>query len=82
MPIYEWTCSACGKDFESLSKPYEPVACPHCKAEGEHKKLVPSKITYQINAYSNPASTSPKRQRVLDEALKSGPLGSDNEGIF
>lgn len=81
MPLYEWICGECGKAFESLSRPFEKVACPHCKSEKEHEKQV-SLCRYSINPYSNPASVSPKRQRVLDEALKSGPLGSDNEGIF
>lgn len=78
MPLWDFVCIHCGHEFESISKPFEKVACPNCKAEEEHKKLFSGKVTYQINAYANPASTSPKRQRVLDEALKSGPLGSDN----
>jgi putative FmdB family regulatory protein len=29
MPLYEWDCPLCGKPSESLSKPHEPVVCPH-----------------------------------------------------
>jgi putative FmdB family regulatory protein len=32
MPLYEFQCIACGKDFDSLMRPHEPVECPNCKA--------------------------------------------------
>lgn len=38
MPIYEYRCPDCGKDFE-LMRPFseadEPAPCPDCGAKGE-----------------------------------------------
>ena len=30
MPIYEYTCTKCGKDFEELVFGDDLPACPHC----------------------------------------------------
>jgi putative FmdB family regulatory protein len=38
-PIYEFSCSACGKDFEIIMKPWDPVECVHCKAREVDKKF-------------------------------------------
>ena len=32
MPIYEYTCTKCGKDFEELVFGDDLPACPHCGA--------------------------------------------------
>jgi putative FmdB family regulatory protein len=37
MPLYDFECDACGKRFESLSLPYEPVECRHCLAQGARR---------------------------------------------
>ena len=34
MPIYEYTCTKCGKDFEELVFGDALPACPHCGAAG------------------------------------------------
>ena len=41
MPIYEYTCTKCGKDFElmySFNKSDKAAYCPKCKGKG--KKLL------------------------------------------
>lgn len=30
MPLFEYDCPLCDREFESISKPYDPVICPHC----------------------------------------------------
>lgn len=38
MPIYEYRCPSCGKDFELMrpfSKADEPASCPQCGAAAE-----------------------------------------------
>ncbi|MBI4823069.1 MAG: zinc ribbon domain-containing protein [Nitrospirae bacterium] len=39
MPIYEYRCSACEKDFEKLVFGSQVVRCPHCNSSNIKKKL-------------------------------------------
>ncbi|WP_291991442.1 zinc ribbon domain-containing protein [Candidatus Accumulibacter sp. ACC007] len=40
MPIYEYACSACGKEFEKLVRHSSPAAeCPDCQSSDLRKKL-------------------------------------------
>jgi putative FmdB family regulatory protein len=40
MPIYEFKCAACGKEFETLVRSASTVpACPSCQGTDLHKKI-------------------------------------------
>ena len=42
MPIYEYQCRACDRDFEHFAKSIqstEPVVCPHCNSKKVEKRL-------------------------------------------
>ncbi len=40
MPIYEYACAACGKEFEKLVRASAPAPeCPACKSTDLRKKL-------------------------------------------
>ena len=39
MPIYEYHCDACNKDFEELVFGDAVPACPHCGARTTHKLM-------------------------------------------
>ena len=40
MPIYEYECAACGKEFEKLVRqPLPAPECPDCHSTDLHKKL-------------------------------------------
>ncbi len=40
MPIYEYTCCSCGKEFEELVlSSSEKVKCPKCKSAKVDKKM-------------------------------------------
>ena len=40
MPIYEYACAACGKEFEQLVRTSGPApACPSCRSTVLRKKL-------------------------------------------
>lgn len=41
MPIYEYSCSACGKSFEILQKIEDPApeSCQHCASGPVHKRM-------------------------------------------
>ncbi len=39
MPIFEYTCQACGREFEKLVRSGETPACPHCESTRLDKRL-------------------------------------------
>lgn len=40
MPLYEYTCAECGRDFEELvSSSSAPVKCPSCKSDKVERKF-------------------------------------------
>lgn len=39
MPIYEYTCSACGKDFAELVRADTVVRCPSCAGARVERRL-------------------------------------------
>lgn len=40
MPIFEYRCDACGKEFEKLVRQSDPApACPSCRATALTRKL-------------------------------------------
>lgn len=40
MPIYEYACASCGKEFEKLVRQSSPAPeCPDCHSSDLHKKL-------------------------------------------
>ncbi|MDY6952324.1 MAG: zinc ribbon domain-containing protein [Thermodesulfobacteriota bacterium] len=39
MPIFEYHCTKCDKDFEALVLGSQKVACPHCSGEKVEKLL-------------------------------------------
>lgn len=39
MPLYEFSCDKCGKNFEELVFGEEAVSCPHCGATSVRKLL-------------------------------------------
>jgi putative FmdB family regulatory protein len=51
MPIFEYTCSKCGKTFEKLvlSRNQEPPACPQCGAK---------KVQQQFSTFASTSSSA------------------------
>jgi putative FmdB family regulatory protein len=43
MPIYEYHCDDCGKEFEKLVRFSDPVVnspdCPNCQSTNTHKRI-------------------------------------------
>lgn len=39
MPLYEYACDKCGKNFEELVFGDEAVSCPHCGSAQAHRLL-------------------------------------------
>ena len=57
MPIYEYSCEQCGKEFEELVFDEQPPVCPHCGSGKTHKLM--SRCAYNTggNDYA-PSSSS------------------------
>ena len=57
MPIYEFKCSKCDEEFETLVfRSDESVACPLCK--GENVKRLMSACRYKSSGSYTPSSAS------------------------
>jgi putative FmdB family regulatory protein len=39
MPLYEYSCRSCDKEFESFIRGSETPACPSCRSEDLQRKL-------------------------------------------
>lgn len=39
MPIYEYACRSCGREFETLVRNGSTPDCPHCRSTELEKKL-------------------------------------------
>ncbi len=68
MPIYEYYCPKCCKEFElrrQFSQAGEPAFCPSCGSRGE--KLV-SCCASKVDFYIRPPSKSPFRGHSKSEA--------------
>lgn len=55
MPIYEYSCNKCGKQFEVLirKKGDEPAKCPSCGARGPRKILSSFAVSVQEHGASS-----------------------------
>lgn len=52
MPLYEFTCTDCNSNYESLTKydeteVYESVQCPHCQSFKKTKKPSMASLTFK-----------------------------------
>ena len=60
MPIYEFICQKCGKEFERLVfRSDEAVQCPECGQEGVNKLMsaCSAKVGFKFTSGSKPASS-------------------------
>ena len=60
MPLFEYTCGKCGKEFEELVRdPDDAVACPHCGSKKTEKRLSAFAARVGGSAASGGASACP-----------------------
>lgn len=72
MPIYEYRCGQCGKDFEatqSLHARTEDTVCPFCQAQDATKLL--SSFASKIVGTHKPGFAEMKAYNMLNERMKS-----------
>ena len=56
MPIYEYTCLTCEREFEKLVNGSAAVACPTCGAERVMKRLSLFRARTAVSAGSAPSA--------------------------
>jgi len=74
MPIYEYYCARCKKEFElmrPMARMADPAICPNCGVEG--KRLV-SAVASKLDFYIRPATKPPFREhsKLRGESEKNG----------
>ncbi len=76
MPIYEYWCNKCGKEFEQMrpmSQSSEPAACPTCGTPSEKLPSVfASKADYTIKVPRSPAFRQRSQAAAASDAAPSG----------
>lgn len=45
MPMYDFVCDKCKKEFEKLLLGTETIICPHCGSNDTERKSVPSNVS-------------------------------------
>ena len=59
MPIFEYRCDACGKEFEKLVRQSDPApACPSCRSSDLAKKLSTFAALGSAPAYAEAAPSA------------------------
>ncbi|HDQ41463.1 MAG TPA: zinc ribbon domain-containing protein [Desulfonatronum sp.] len=56
MPIFEYHCTECGKDFEELVFGGNKARCPHCRSEKTEKLI--SRCRHKSGGASDPLGTA------------------------
>lgn len=64
MMLYDFECPSCKRTFESLTTPWEPVQCPHCRGQ-DCKRLVSAGKTIG----TSPESKESKRREGKRERM-------------
>ena len=68
MPVYEYYCAGCGRDFELIrpvSRSEEPAPCDQCGAPGRRQL---SNFAFRSNTF-----TAPKFKASLEKPMRSRP---------
>lgn len=64
MPIFEYACKACGKQFETLVRPQDAApACPACKS-ADLEKLISSPAIKSDSTHALALKAAQKRDKI------------------
>ena len=62
MPIFEYSCKACGKQFETLVRTGTTPACPACQSE-ELERLISIPAVKSENTHAQALQAAKKRDQ-------------------
>jgi putative FmdB family regulatory protein len=63
MPIFEYACKACGREFETLVRAGTPPACPDC-ASTELERLLSLPAVHSSGTHALALKAAAKRDKV------------------
>jgi putative FmdB family regulatory protein len=63
MPIFEYTCKSCGREFELLVRPGSELVCPGC-ASAELEKLTSLPAVHSSGTHAMALKAAAKRDKV------------------
>jgi putative FmdB family regulatory protein len=63
MPLYEYRCRACSREFEALVRVQTTPACPHCGAEDLERLL----SSFGVSSETSRAIALTSRRRQLSQ---------------
>lgn len=70
MPVYEYHCDACGRDFSRFFKSQAaalgPVGCEHCGADGARRTISTFSMHYSLSSQID--RIDPQHERELEWA--------------
>jgi putative FmdB family regulatory protein len=79
MPIYEFQCGSCGKEFEALVRGSSPASgCPSCHGTDLHKKL----STFFASSKTGAASSSAALESMTEACSSCGNPGGPGSCQF
>jgi len=85
MPVYDYTCAACGRRFEVLHGVHEagPTACPLCGKGPVRKVITAAAVHYRGSGWAKKerhAAASSSKRSSETAAAESGGSGKDEAG--
>lgn len=70
MPIYEYTCDACGHDFELLVRGEVTPRCPECAVERVTRRLSLPRVHSDSTRAKGLAAAKKRDQRAGDDRMR------------
>jgi putative FmdB family regulatory protein len=71
MPLYDFSCSACGHEFEALVRGSKQPSCPECKSEQlERKMSMPTMHTESTHARVMSSARKRDKAQATDNAAE------------